>query len=68
MPVTKVEERAVGYGKPAGRSLRCPRCQGSLVRVRRRLLDRIISLVSPRHRYRCVAIGCGWEGTLRRKR
>jgi len=68
MPVTKVEERAVGYGKPVGRSLRCPRCQGSLVRVRRRLLDRIISLVSPRHRYRCVAIGCGWEGTLRRKR
>jgi hypothetical protein len=68
MPVTKVEERPLGYGKPAGPGLRCPRCQGSLVRVRRLPLDRVISLLFPRRRYRCVAIGCGWEGALRVKR
>jgi len=68
MPVTKVEDRSVGYGKPASHGLHCPRCQGALVRVRRLPLDRLISLLFPRHRYRCITIGCGWEGTLRRKR
>jgi hypothetical protein len=27
-----------------------------------------VSLILPRRRYRCVAIGCGWEGNLRAKR
>jgi len=44
--------------------LNCPRCKGSVVRVRRRLIDRLISLVSPRRRYRCLTMGCGWQGTL----
>ena len=32
---------------------------------RRRLGDRLLSLVSPRKRYTCRAFGCGWEGAIR---
>jgi uncharacterized protein with PIN domain len=56
-----------GYGK-SEQGLRCPRCQGPLIRVRRQPVDRLISLISPRRRYRCAAIGCGWEGTRSAKR
>lgn len=42
----------------------CPLCQGPAYRVRRRVIDRFVSLLMRRHRYRCAAIGCGWEGTL----
>ena len=41
---------------------RCPRCTGVLVRVPRNFFDRMISVVSTRHRYRCLSAGCGWEG------
>jgi hypothetical protein len=56
------------YTHPPDPELRCPRCRGALVRVRRTFFDRLVSLVVPRRRYRCRAIGCGWEGTLRAKR
>jgi hypothetical protein len=38
--------------------------------VRRRLIDRLVSLLTPVRRYRCHAKGwgCGWEGNLRVKR
>lgn len=42
----------------------CPCCYGDAHRVRRRLVDRVVSLILPRHRYRCGSIGCGWEGNL----
>jgi len=42
----------------------CPFCHGRAYRVRRRLVDRVGSLIFPRHRFRCGAIGCGWEGNL----
>jgi hypothetical protein len=48
-------------------ALRCPSCASPLVRVRRTPWDRLVSLVSPRRRYRCRGMGCGWEGTLRDK-
>jgi hypothetical protein len=58
-------DRSAAYGsKPEG-GYRCPHCQGAVVRVRRRALDRLVSVVSPRQRFRCVALGCGWEGPLR---
>jgi hypothetical protein len=56
------------YTQPPDPVLRCPRCAGALVRVRRTLWDRLLSLVAPRRRYRCRGMGCGWEGTLRAKR
>ncbi len=44
----------------------CPQCNGSVNRVRRRFIDRLVSLITPVHRYRCHAKGwgCDWEGNL----
>jgi hypothetical protein len=42
----------------------CPDCFGPVYRVRRRVIDRLISMVSPRHRYQCLSPDCGWEGNL----
>ena len=53
------------YTDAPGTALGCPRCGGVLVRVRRKPLDRLLSLFAPRRRVRCRAMGCGWEGTLR---
>lgn len=35
-------------------------------RTRRHLGDRLLCLVKPVLRYRCVASGCGWQGRLDR--
>lgn len=42
----------------------CPQCGDDLVRVERRLLDRLFSLVVPLQRYRCRLHDCQWEGTF----
>ena len=42
----------------------CRYCRGPVHRIRRRPIDRLASLVLPRHRFRCTSIGCGWEGNL----
>jgi len=57
----------------AVRQPQCPRCHGSgwsanLIRVKRRLIDRLVSLIWPLHRYRCRSMGCGWEGNFPAKR
>ncbi len=44
----------------------CPRCNGELDRIRRRLVDRLVSLFAPCYRYRCRSLGCHWEGNLPR--
>jgi len=46
--------------------VRCPQCGGRLSRIARQPLDRLVSLVAPRRRYRCRTLGCGWTGALRR--
>lgn len=43
----------------------CPSCGGPMSRVRRSAIDRLASLLTPRQRYRCASIQCGWEGSLR---
>jgi hypothetical protein len=44
----------------------CPRCAGSVVRIKRVWVDRTISaLLFPVHRYRCEELGCNWEGRLK---
>jgi hypothetical protein len=40
----------------------CPRCNGFVRRIRRRPIDRLVSVFVPMHRYRCCELGCGWEG------
>lgn len=44
----------------------CPHCNSrdSVYRVKRRLIDRALSLFVPVQRYSCDALGCGWEGNL----
>lgn len=42
----------------------CPRCGAYLVRIPRRLRDRITSIVTPVHRYHCIGFTCHWEGNL----
>ena len=47
------------------RSPLCPECGSSLNRVRRRFIDRVVSLFYPVHRYHCRSFVCNWEGNLR---
>lgn len=44
----------------------CPHCNGPVIRVRRRFIDRLLSLFLPVQRYRCrmKGWGCDWEGNL----
>ena len=42
----------------------CPACGGPLERIPRHWLDRWLSLLSQRRRYRCRTWRCNWEGTL----
>ena len=42
----------------------CPDCTARLVRITRRPVDRLQSLVVPVKRYRCRTFMCGWEGNL----
>lgn len=44
---------------------RCPLCNRKLVRTRRSLCDRLISLVTPVQRYYCVDFCCDWQGRVR---
>lgn len=55
-------------GHPHDADLHCPWCNGDVYRVRRRMVDRFTSVLSPRQRYRCVSWACRWEGTIRVKR
>jgi hypothetical protein len=43
----------------------CPECHSSLNRIRRRFIDRVVSLFYPVHRYHCRSFVCNWEGNLR---
>jgi hypothetical protein len=47
---------------PALALLRCPQCDGSMHRVHRHAVDRLISLYVPVQRYRCVNDQCLWHG------
>ena len=42
------------------------RCGQPAYRVRRRIVDRIMSLIIPLQRYRCSSDACGWIGNVRR--
>jgi hypothetical protein len=43
----------------------CPRCAGSVLRVRRSWGDRLIDkMFGSVRRFRCEQFGCGWEGRL----
>ena len=49
-------------------SYACPMCgQRGLLRIRRRLIDRVLSLFVRQRRFRCTQPGCQWQGNLREK-
>lgn len=43
----------------------CPQCGSKLQRVRRRMVDKLISFLVPVNRHRCLNTDCRWEGNLR---
>jgi hypothetical protein len=43
----------------------CPMCEGYLIRIPRRVTDRLLSKFVLMHRYRCPDFACQWEGNLR---
>jgi len=53
----------------SSRACVCPQCNAPLDRVQRRIVDRLVSWISPVRRYRCRMKGwsCDWEGNLRTK-
>lgn len=56
------------YSAAASNSEACPMCgKNALVRIRRRLIDRILSLFVRQRRFRCTQPGCQWQGNLRVK-
>lgn len=47
----------------------CPRCGGAgstldMQRIPRRFVDRLVSALVSRHRYRCRQPGCEWVGNV----
>lgn len=44
----------------------CPECGGTVSRVHRHLVDRLVALFLRVHRYRCGSPACGWEGIVSR--
>jgi len=67
-PSPTAETLAQGPTAQRRHSSVCPRCQGSVDRIPRETLDFMISFFVPVRRYRCLSIGCHWEGRLRRRR
>lgn len=43
---------------------KCPLCQWTLIRQRRRPVDRLWSLIHPVKRYRCENFSCQWLGNI----
>lgn len=46
----------------------CPRCGSELLRIRRRAIDRVLSVFWRVQRYSCNNFQCQWEGNLHQKR
>jgi predicted RNA-binding Zn-ribbon protein involved in translation (DUF1610 family) len=45
----------------------CPQCGDAVLRIPRRAVDRLISIVRPVFRYQCTSLECGWQGNLPRQ-
>ncbi len=66
--LTSEHSRARAGAGLAGRPC-CPRCGNArLKRIRRRVIDRLLSWVYPVRRFACHGFGCDWEGNIARHR
>lgn len=60
---------ATEAGPACAQHAKCRQCgDEALIRIRRRFIDRLMSLAYPVKRYRCSAPWCGWEGVLSKKK
>lgn len=59
-----VSSAVTGGTRKTTSKYQCPRCTGSVSRIKRRTLDLLISNFSPVYRFRCHCYDCGWEGRL----
>ncbi len=57
-------ERGWEIRKRTSKTRTCPQCGLPAARVRRRNIDRVLSLLKPVQRYECDAPDCGWAGNL----
>jgi hypothetical protein len=64
-PTTGTSRAGADGAAPPTRT--CPRCNGSVYRVPRRVVDRLLSVFVAVRRHRCDEIGCHWEGNLRNR-
>lgn len=56
---------AAAFAHPETLQAKCRRCGDcDVLRIRRWPFDRLISLVYPVKRYRCLGAGCDWQGRL----
>ena len=55
------------FASVASEGKHCPHCNGPIKRIPRRFIDRLLSMFSSIHRYRCRSMQCGWEGNLPEK-
>jgi hypothetical protein len=63
---TRTMNSTLAYDDDNSGPYACPACgMGGLLRVRRRFIDRILSLFVGQRRFRCTHVGCQWEGNLR---
>jgi hypothetical protein len=53
------------YSNAEDGRLTCPQCGHALIRVARRPIDRLFSLFTMVHRFRCRNHECRWEGNIR---
>jgi hypothetical protein len=42
----------------------CPQCGDTVLRIHRRVIDRLYSLYHPVYRYQCTSLECGWQGNM----
>ena len=59
------DEVMAGINHPSEmRALACAKCGYEMIRVRRRFIDRLLSILNPVRRFRCSNLGCRYECNL----
>jgi len=67
-PLNQPGYSRLSYSDDVADPYTCPLCgQHGLIRIRRRFIDRILSLFVRQRRFRCTQPGCQWQGNLREK-
>jgi hypothetical protein len=68
LPAKPRSGRAASVQRSSAPACRCHECGDILIRVPRRLVDRLLSAFAPVRRFRCSNLLCLWEGNLRQSR